>query len=48
MLAVIIIITFYVIDNAYYYLTLTAALYDWACWFLCRSQLKLRKISSGS
>lgn len=31
MLAMIIIITFYVIDNAYYYLILTAALYEWVC-----------------
>lgn len=48
MLAMIIIITFYVIDNAYYYLILTAALYEWVCWFISRYWLKLRKIISGS
>lgn len=34
MLAIIIIITFYVICNVYYYLILITALYEWVCWFL--------------
>lgn len=48
MLAMIILITFCVIDNAYYYLILTTALYEWVCWFLYRDRLMLRKINSGS